>query len=217
MMNGQGTSDRPVVPTKRPNKAGQPDAEAVEGRGLAKGNADQQNTPRTQCRTSVPSALDRVREVARRDRKAKFTALFHHLTIDRLRAAFVALQRKAAPGVDGVTWEQYAGNLEDNLLDLHARLHRGAYRAKPSRRVYIPKADGRQRPLGIASLEDKVVQRAVVEVLNAIYETDFLGFSYGFRPRRSQHQALDTLAVGIRRCKVSWLLDADIRGYLDHA
>jgi RNA-directed DNA polymerase len=144
MMNGQGTSDRPVVPTKRPNKAGQPDAEAVEGRGLAKGNADQQNTPRTQCRTSVPSALDRVREVARRDRKAKFTALFHHLTIDRLRAAFVALQRKAAPGVDGVTWEQYAGNLEDNLLDLHARLHRGAYRAKPSRRVYIPKADGRQ-------------------------------------------------------------------------
>jgi RNA-directed DNA polymerase len=214
-MNGQGTSDRPVVPAKLPNNAGTPVAEVVEGRGLAKGNADQQNTPRTQCRTSVPSALDRVREVARRDRKAKFTALFHHLTVDRLRAAFLALQRRAAPGVDGVTWEQYASNLEGNLLDLHARLHRGAYRARPSRRVYIPKADGRQRPLGIASLEDKVVQRAVVEVLNAIYEADFLGFSYGFRPRRSQHQALDALAVGIRRCKVNWLLDADIRGYFD--
>ena len=213
-MNGQGTSDRPVVPTKPPNNAGTTAAEAVEGRGLAKGNADQQNTRRTQCRVSVPSALDRVREVARRDKKAKFTALFHHLTVDRLRAAFLALQRRAAPGVDGVTWEQYAGNLEENLLDLHARLHRGAYRARPSRRVYIPKADGRQRPLGIASLEDKVVQRAV-EVLNAIYETDFLGFSYGFRPRRSQHQALDALAVGIRRCKVNWLLDADIRGYFD--
>lgn len=215
MMDGQGRSDRPIVPTKLPNKAGQPDAEAVEGRGLAKGNANQQNTPRTQRRTSVPSALDRVREVARRDRKAKFTALFHHLTIDRLRAAFIALQRNAAPGVDGVTWEQYASNLEDNLLDLHARLRSGAYRAKPSRRVYIPKADGRQRPLGIASLEDKIVQRAVVEVLNAIYEADFLGFSYGFRPRRSQHHALDALAVGIRRCKVSWVLDADIRGYFD--
>jgi len=214
-MNGQGTSDRPVVPAKPPNNAGTPVAEAVEGRGLAKGNADQQNTPQTQRRTSVPNALDRVREVARRDRTARFTALFHHLTIDRLRAAFLALQRKAAPGIDGVTWEQYAGNLEGNLSDLHARLHRGAYRARPSRRVYIPKADGRQRPLGIASLEDKVVQRAVVEVLNAIYETDFLGFSYGFRPRRSQHNALDALAVGIRRCKVNWLLDADIRGYFD--
>jgi group II intron reverse transcriptase/maturase len=159
--------------------------------------------------------LDRVREAARRDKKAKFTALFHHLTIDRLRAAFHALQRKAAPGVDGVTWQQYAESLEDNLKDLYARLHRGAYRAKPSSRVNIPKADGRLRPLGIASLEDKVVQRAVVEVLNAIYETDFLGFSYGFRPGRSQHQALDALVVGIRRRKVNWLLDADIRGYFD--
>jgi len=215
MMNDQGMSDRLIVPTKPPNKAEQPAAEAVEGRRLAKGNADQQNTLRTQCRGGVPSALDRVREVARRDRKAKFTALFHHLTIDRLRAAFRALKRKAAPGVDGVTWEQYATSLEDNLEDLHARLRRGAYRAKPSRRVNIPKADGRQRPLGIASLEDKVVQRAVVEVLNAVYEADFLGFSYGFRPGRSQHQALDALAVGIRRRKVNWLLDADIRGYFD--
>jgi RNA-directed DNA polymerase len=214
-MNGQGKSDRLVVPTKPPNKAGQTAAEAVEERSLAKGNANQQNTLRTQRRAGVHSALDRVREAARRDRKTKFTALFHHITTDRLRAAFLALQRKAAPGVDGVTWEQYAANLEGNLLDLHARLHRGAYRAKPSRRVYIPKADGRQRPLGIASLEDKIVQRAVVEVLNAIYETDFLGFSYGFRPGRSQHQALDALCVGIRRGKVNWVLDADVRGYFD--
>jgi len=150
MMNDQRKSDRLVVPTKPPNKAGQPAAEVVEERSLAKGNADQQNTSRTQCRTGVPSALDRVREVARRDRNARFTALFHHLTIERLRAAFHALKRKAAPGVDGVTWEQYASTLEDNLEDLHARLHRGAYRAKPSRRVSIPKADGRQRLLGIA-------------------------------------------------------------------
>ena len=151
MMNDQGMSDRLIVPTKPPNKAEQPAAEAVEGRRLAKGNADQQNTLRTQCRGGVPSALDRVREVAKRDRKAKFTALFHHLTIDRLRAAFRAVKRKAAPGVDGVTWEQYATRLEENLEDLHAQLRRGAYRAKPSRRVNIPKADGRQRPLGIAT------------------------------------------------------------------
>ena len=214
-MNGQGTSDRPVVPAKPPNKAGPSAPEAVEGRGLAKGNASQQNTHRTQCRAGVPSALERVREAARRDRKARFTTLFHDLTIERLRAAFLALQRKAAAGIDGVTWEQYAVNLEGNLLDLHAQLHRGAYRARPSRRVYIPKADGRQRPLGIAALEDKIVQRAVVEVFNAIYETDFLGFSYGFRPGRSQHQALDALSVGIRRCKVNWVLDADIRGYFE--
>jgi RNA-directed DNA polymerase len=215
MMNDQRKSDRLIIPTKSPNKADQQAAEAVEGRSLAKGNADQQNMLRTQRREGVPSALDRVREAAKRDKKAKFTALFHHLTIDRLRAAFHALQRKAAPGVDGVRWEQYATSLEDNLTDLHARLHRGGYRAKPSRRVNIPKADGRLRPLGIASLEDKIVQRAVVEVLNAIYETEFLGFSYGFRPGRSQHQALDALAVGIRRRKVNWLLDADIRGYFD--
>jgi group II intron reverse transcriptase/maturase len=156
-----------------------------------------------------------VRKVARKDKSARFTALLHHVTIDQLRDAFLALKRKGAPGVDGVTWEQYAEDLEGHLRDLHARLHRGAYRAKPSRRVFIPKADGRQRPLGIASLEDKVVQRAVVEVLNAVYETDFLGFSYGFRPGRSQHQALDALTVGIRRGKVNWLLDADIRGFFD--
>ncbi len=213
-MHARGKSDRPIVPTKPPNNAGQPVAEAVEGRGLAKGNTGEQNAPRTQCRTSVPSALDRVREVAARNKKMRFTALLHHVDVDRLRAAFRALKKDAAPGVDGTTWEQYAEHLEENLQGLHRRLHQGAYRAKPSRRVYIPKADGRQRPLGIASLEDKVVQRAVVEVLNAIYETDFLGFSYGFRPGRSQHNALDALEVALHR-KVSWVLDADIRGFFD--
>ena len=156
-----------------------------------------------------------MREAARRDRKRKFTALFHHITVDLLREAFQGLHRKAAAGIDGVTWQKYGEDLEAKLRDLHARLQRGAYRAKPCRRVYIPKADGRQRPLGIASLEDRVVQRAVVVVLNAIYEVDFLGFSYGFRPRRSQHDALDALNVGLIRKKVSWLLDADIRGFFD--
>lgn len=149
------------------------------------------------------------------EKAVKFTALLHHVTVDRLRSAFLDLKKKAAAGVDGVTWKQYAAELEDNLQDLHHRVHQGAYRAKPSRRVYIPKADGRQRPLGIASLEDKLVQRAVVEVMNAIYETDFLGFSYGFRPGRSQHDALDALAYGIGVTKVNWVLDADIRGYFD--
>ena len=215
MMHDGGKSDRPMVPTKLPNKAGQTAAEAVEGRGLTEGNTSQQNAPRTQCRTSAPSALERVREVAKRDRKAKFTALLHHVTIDRLRDAYLALSRKAAAGVDGMTWQQYGVRLEDNLRELHAKLHRGAYRAKPSRRVFIPKADGRQRPLGIASLEDKLVQRAVVEVLNCIYEADFLGFSYGFRPGRGQHNALDALAVAIRTKKVNWMLDADVRGFFD--
>jgi group II intron reverse transcriptase/maturase len=208
-------SDGPMVPTKPSNKAERSDAERVEGRGLAKGNPSQQNAPRTQHRTSAQSALERVREAAERDRKMRFTTLFHHVTIDRLRAAFNALAKNAAPGVDGVTWEQYAAELEGNLEALHAALHRGAYRAKPSKRAFIPKADGRQRPLGMASLEDKIVQRAVVEVLNAIYETDFLGFSYGFRPQRGPHNALDALAVGILRKRVNWVLDADIRGYFD--
>ena len=216
MMNGSGKSDRPVVPAKRPNKAGlrRSAAEAVEERGLAKGNTGQQNAPRTQSRThGAPSALDRVREAARRDRKARFTALLHHVTIDLLRESYRAIKHGAAPGVDGVTWEQYGEHLEDNLRELHTRLQRGAYRAKASRRVYIPKADGRQRPLGIATLEDKVVQRAVVRVLNAIYEVDFLGFSYGFRPGRGQHDALDALWTAIRRKKVNWVLDADLRDY----
>ncbi len=216
MTNEDGKSDESVVPTKPPNNAPRGAAEVVEGRGSTKGNVGQQNTSRTQSRTKdVPSALDRVRQVAKRDRKARFTALLHHVTIDRLRASFLALRRGAAAGVDGVTWEQYRRELEANLQDLHARLHRGAYRAKPSRRVFIPKADGQQRPLGIASLEDKIVQRAVVEVLNAIYEEDFLGFSYGFRPGRSQHRALDALAVALDRKRVNWVLDADIRGFFD--
>ena len=217
MMHGKGKSDRSIVPTKRPNNAARSAAEDVEGRDRTEGNADEQNADRTQSRTSAPSALDRVRERAKRDKQAKFTALLHHVTIDRLRDAYLGLNRDASPGIDGVTWQQYGEQLEDNLRDLHARLHRGAYRAKPSRRAYIPKADGRQRPLGIATTEDKIVQRAVVEVMNAIYEEDFLGFSYGFRPGRSQHDALDALAAGIKTKKVSWLLDTDIRAFLDHA
>ena len=193
-----------------------PIAEVVEGRGLAKGNTNQQNARRTQSRNPcASSALERVRRVAKQDKEARFTALLHHVSIERLRAAYQALRRGAAAGVDGVTWQTYGQELEQNLHDLHGRLHRGAYRAKPSRRVYIPKADGRQRSLGIAALEDKVVQRAVVEVLNAIYEVDFLGLSYGFRRGRSQHNALDALAVGIKRKNVNWVLDADIRGFFD--
>ena len=190
-------------------------AESAEGRRPAKANTDRQNAPWTQGRTGAPNALDRVRRVAARQKDARFTALLHHVTNDRLRAAFFGIKKKAAAGVDGVTWEHYATDLESNLQNLYARVHRGAYRAKPSRRVYIPKADGRQRPLGIAALEDKIIQRAVIEVLNAIYEVDFLGFSYGFRPGRNQHQALDALAVGILRKKVNWVLDADIRGFFD--
>jgi RNA-directed DNA polymerase len=216
MKHGEGKSDRPVVPTRRSNNVESSTAESVEGRGLAKGNTDEQNARRTQRReVGAPSALDRVRRRARTDRDARFTALFHHITVERLGEAYLRLKKKAAPGVDGVTWEQYGLELEENLRALHARLQSGAYRARPSRRVYIPKADGRQRPLGVASLEDKLVQRAMVDVMNAIYEQDFLGFSYGFRPGRGQHQALDALAVGILRKKVNWVLDADIRGFFD--
>jgi RNA-directed DNA polymerase len=167
----------------------------------------------------VPSALDRVRQAARRDKDARFTALLHHVDLDRLRSAYWALEPRAAPGVDEVTWQDYGQDLEGNLRDLHARVHRGSYRAKPSRRVFIPKPDGRRRPLGIAALEDKILQRALVEVLNAIYEEDFLGFSYGFRPGRKPHDALDALATGILRRRVNWVLDADFREYfssLDH-
>ena len=216
MMNGRGKSDGFVVPEKPPNRDQTRSAEAVEGRDPTKGNAGQQTTSRTQSRSNdVSQTLDRVREAARKDQKARFTALLHHVTLERMRLAFHALKRNASPGVDGVTWEQYAQDLESNLAGLHRRLHCGAYRAKPSRRAYIPKADGRQRPLGVAALEDKLVQRAVVDVMNAIYEEDFLGFSYGFRPGRRQHDALDALATGILRKKVNWVLDADIRGFFD--
>ena len=212
-MHDHGKSDRPVVPAKPPNKAASAAAEAVEGRGLGKGNAVSKTRPGHSAGVSATSALDRVRRVAQKDREARFTALLHHVDVDRLRAAYGALKPKAAPGVDGVTWAAYGQDLEDNLQDLHRRVHAGRYRARPSRRVYIPKADGRLRPLGIAALEDKILQRAVVEVLNAIYEADFLGFSYGFRPGRSPHDALDALAVGIERKKVNWVLDADIRDF----
>jgi len=215
-MDGRGKSDGPVVPGKLPNKAGKPAAEAVEGRGPAKGNSPERNALRTQSREGAPSALERVRQAAGRERKQRFTALLHHVyDIDRLRTAYLALKRDAAAGVDGETWRHYGEDLEANLQDLALRLKRGAYRAKPVRRAYIPKADGRQRPLGVPTLEDKIVQRAVVEVLNAIYETDFLGFSYGFRQRRSPHQALDALTVGIMTKKVNWVLDADIRAFFD--
>jgi RNA-directed DNA polymerase len=215
-MNGHRKSDRPKVPMKSLNKAGEPAAEEMEGRGLAKGNPRQQNAPRTPSREGAPSALERVRQAAQRDKQMRFTALLHHIyDLDALRAAYFGLKKEAAPGVDGETWRHYGEALEENLQDLADRLKRGAYRAKPVRRVYIPKADGRQRPLGVTALEDKLVQRATVEVLNAIYETDFLGFSYGFRPGRSQHQALDALYAGLLTRKVNWVLDVDVRGFFD--
>lgn len=219
-MNEHGKSDSPVVPAKPPNKVTGVAAEVVEERGLAKGNTDNATRPGRSAGTGVPPALARVREVAQRDRGARFTALLHHVDLHRLRAAYWAIRPAAAPGVDGVTWDAYGQDLEGNLLDLHQRVHSGRYQARPSRRAYIPKADGRQRPLGIASLEDKILQRAVVEVLNAVYEVDFRGFSYGFRPGRGPHQALDALTVGIWQKRVNWVLDADIRdffGQLDHA
>jgi RNA-directed DNA polymerase len=187
----------------------------VEERGPAKGNTAGKTRPGPRAGQDAKSALDRVRRAAQKDRDAQFTALLHHVTVERLRAAYAALEPRAAAGVDGVTWRSYGQRLEANLHELHGRLHRGAYRARPARRAYIPKADGRLRPLGIAALEDKLVQRAVVEVLNAIYEPDFLGFSYGFRPGRSPHWALDALATGILRRRVNWVLDADIRGFFD--
>jgi RNA-directed DNA polymerase len=218
-MDDREKSDGLVVPEKLPNKAHGGAAEAVEGSGPAKGNATSETRPGLRAGQGAPSELGRVRRVAATDKEARFTALLHHVDVDRLRLAYFALRSKAAPGVDGVTWHEYGQNLEENLRDLHARVHRGSYRAKPSRRVFIPKPDGRQRPLGIAALEDKILQRAVVEVLNAIYEQDFLGFSYGFRPGRKPHDALDALAFWINRKRVNWVLDADFRDYfssLDH-
>ncbi len=218
-MNERGKSDSPVVPAKPLNKAASAAAEVVEGTGLAEGNTTRPTRPGHSAGAGVPTGLDRVREVARTEKDARFTALLHHVDLQRLRAAYRAIRPQPAPGVDGVTWTAYGQDLEANLRDLHARVHSGAYQARPSRRAYISKADGRQRPLGIATVEDKILQRAVVEVLNAIYEVDFLGFSYGFRPGRSPHQALDALTVGIERKKVNWVLDADIREFftnLDH-
>ena len=216
MMHGDGKSDIAIVPQKPPNNAGGPIAEAGEGRAVAKGNSLEGNACRTQSRESALSSLERVRDAARRDRKMRFTALLHHVyALGRLRQAYYALKREAAAGVDGETWKHYGEQLEANLQDLSQRLKRGAYRAQPARRAYIKKADGRQRPLGVPALEDKIVQRAVVEVLNAIYEQDFLGFSYGFRPRRSQHDALNALTVAVQTRGVNWVLDADIRSFFD--
>jgi len=217
-MNARGKSDSLVVPEKPTNKVGGAPsaAESVEERRLAKGNAGKQTKARMQSRITLQQEVDRIRQVARRDAGAKFTALWHHVyNVARLREAYDSLKRQSAPGVDGETWHHYQENLEENLEDLSRRLKSGGYRAKPVRRVYIPKADGRERPIGIPALEDKIVQRATVEVLNGIYEEDFLGFSYGFRPGRNQHNALDAVTVGIESKKVNWVLDADIRGFFD--
>src|SRR3989441_1143444 len=215
MMHERQKSDPGVVAQKLANEYGRTEAESVERRPGAKGNMVGLHTHRTQGRMAVSQRLDRVRQAARQRKKERFTALFHHLDTDLLRESFFWLQRKAAAGTDGVTWCDYERDLEVRLSELRDRLHRGAYRAFPSRRQYIAKPDGSQRPLGIAALEDKIVQRAVVEVLNAVYEADFLGFSYGFRPGRGQHDALDALAVGIGRRKVNWILDADVAGFFD--
>jgi len=215
MTHGGEKSDPAIVAAKPPNKAGRPAAEAVERRAGTKGHAGQQSTLRPQIRAGVSQALDRVRHAARHRKKERFTALLHHVSLETLQVAFHALKRRAAPGVDGVTWQEYEADLERRLVDLHGRIHRGAYRPRPSRRAYIPKADGRRRPLAIAALEDKLVQGATVMVLNAIYEEDFLGFSYGFRPGRGPHDARDALAVGITSRKVNHILDADIRSFFD--
>jgi len=215
MMHGREKSDSAIVAGKPTNKAVPTAAEPVEPRAGTKGNASQQSTHRTQGREGVSQALERVRQAARQRTKEKFTALLHHISVDCLRMAFFALKRDAASGVDGLTWPTYEADLDRNLTDLHARVQRGAYRALPSRRVYIPKPDGQQRPLAVAALEDKIVQRATVAVLNAIYEEDFLGFSYGFRPGRGAHDALDALAVALKSRKVNFILDADIRLFFD--
>jgi group II intron reverse transcriptase/maturase len=217
-MYGRGKSDRDVVSKKPPNtRPGVPGLqEEVERGSLAEGNSGQQTRNRAHDREPLQQALARVRRAARRDRKGQLTTLWHHVyDVRRLREAYFSLERKAAPGVDGETWQHYGEDLERNLQDLVGRLKRGAYRAKPVRRVTIPKDDGRERPIGIPTLEDKIVQRSAAEVMGAVYETDFIGFSYGFRPGRSQHNALDAVSVAINRKKVSWVLDADIRGFFD--
>jgi len=205
-----------VVPMNHSNKDTRSSAESEEGRPLIKENAGQPNTYPTQSGKGVSQGLTGVRKAAREHKEMKFTALLHHLTTDRLRESFYSLKRKAAPGVDGVTWQEYETDLENRLVDLHGRVHRGAYRAQPSRRVYIQKEDGRQRPLGVAALEDKIVQQAVATILNQIYEEDFLGFSYGFRPGRSQHEALDALSYALLKKKVNYIVDADIKGFFDN-
>ncbi len=215
MMHGREKSDPEIVAMKPTNNAVPPAAELVERRAGTKGNADQQSTLRAQDRVGVSQALERIRQAARHNKKERFTTLLHHVSVETLFLAFHALKKDAAPGADGVVWSDYEADLDLRLEELHDRVHRGAYRPQPSRRVYIPKADGRQRPLAIAAVEDKIVQGAVAMVLSVIYEVDFLGFSYGFRPERSQHDALDALVVGISSRRVNWILDADIRSFFD--
>jgi RNA-directed DNA polymerase len=223
MMNGRRKSDRPVIATKlvnkanaRANKALALVAERVEQRGLAEGKTPRQNTNRALDRIVVQSALGRIRQAAVKDKQVRFTSLMHHIyNLSTLREAYYGLKRDAAPGVDGETWRQYGEHLERNLADLSVRLRRGAYRAKPVRRAFITKDDGRQRPLGVTALEDKIAQRATVEVLNPIYETDFLGFSYGYRPGKGQHNALDALYTGLLMRKVNWVLDGDVSSFFD--
>src|SRR6266478_4156997 len=215
MMHEHGKSDSAVGAVKPANKAERSAAELVEQRAGTKGNADQQSTRRAQERESVSQALGRIRQAAKQRKKEKFTTLFHHISVGLLRLAFFEIKKDAAPGVDGLTWQDYEADLDRNIEDLHDRVHRGAYRALPSRRHYIPKADGQQRPLAIAALEDKIVQKAACAVLNAIYEEDFLGFSYGFRRKRSQHDALDALITGIHCTKVNYIFDADLRSFFD--
>jgi len=215
MMHGRGKSDSAIGAMKPANKAERSAAELVEQRAGTKGNADQQSTRRAQDRASVSQALERIRQAAKQRKKEKFTALFHHISVELLRLAFFELKKDAAPGVDGLTWQDYEADLDHNIEDLHARVHRGAYRAMPSRRQYLTKPDGRQRPIAIAALEDKIVQRATAAVLNTIYEEEFFGFSYGFRPKRSQHDALDALVVGITSTKVNWILEVDVRSFFD--
>lgn len=215
MMNDHEESDPAIVAMKLANNAGLPAAERVEPRAGTKGNASQQSTRRAQDRESVIPALDRIRTAARHRKKERFTALFHHINPEALRMAFYALKRDAAPGADGMTWRAYEQELDRKIENLHRRVQRGAYRPQPSRRTYIPKPDGRQRPLAVAALEDKIVQRATATILNQIYEEEFLGFSYGFRPERGQHDALDALYVGLETRKVNYILDADIRSFFD--
>ncbi|HET7805877.1 MAG TPA: group II intron reverse transcriptase/maturase [Pseudolabrys sp.] len=224
-MHGRGKSDSVIVAEKPANNAdkaaaeqsvaGAEAAEPGEPRTGTKENAEQQSTRRTQSRDSVTQALERIRQVAKTRTKERFTALLHHISIELLEDSFFELKENAAAGVDGLKWKEYEANIDRNIVDLHDRLHRGAYRALPSRRVYIPKPDGRQRPLAVAALEDKIVQRAAAAVLSAIYEEDFLEFSYGFRPGRGAHNAMDALIVGIERKRVNFILDADIRSFFD--
>jgi hypothetical protein len=219
-VHGDEESDRAVIPMKSSNKAAgtSPEAaEMAEGRARTKENDPKARAIPAQDGAVASQGLKGVRKAARERKQEQFTTLLHHLTVDLLRDSYYALKRNAAPGVDGVRWEEYEEGLESRLRDLHERVHRGSYRAQPSRRIYLPKPDGRQRPIGIAALEDKIVQQAMVTILNAIYEEDFRGFSYGFRPGRSPHNALDALSVGINRKGVNWIVDADIRGFLDTA